>query len=251
MFYTNTNRNFIVNSDIVEWDIHSANLSLIKTYHLLNEDKISKLEDLKKKDRVVSVGLEMQKDKDFSKKLESHFNLIIKEFIETNKLDQDYDITSIKRDAAFVVNRKIKKHQFGEYINFIPKNHYHAYLYIKPYEFYFKKDHMVDVKGLRDEVLSLHENGILSLLTDVINIAEESGMNTKKINHYLSDYVNAYKNRELDFDMYREFNNESKFKYNMMGNEMLLEDIDDDLINKIDISYNYLHIILPLIQILC
>jgi len=251
MFYTNINRNFIVNADITEWDIHSANISLIKTFKLLSEDKIHKIEDLNKKDRVIKVGLEMQKDKNFSKQLESHFNDVIKEFIESNNLDQDYDITSIKRDAAFVVNRKITKHQFGKYIDFLPKNHYHAYLYIKPYEFYFGKNNNIDIKGLRDEIYSLHQNGILTLLNDIVLIAEESNMNTKKINRYLSDYTKAYKNRELDFDMYREFTNESKFKYIMMGNEMLLDNIDDELIEKIDISHNYLNIIMPLIQLLC
>lgn len=250
MFYTNSNRSLVINSEIVEYDIKSANISIIKTYKMLEPDIISKIENMKKQDRVIAVGKIMKKDKSFSKNLESYFNSIMNTFIDDNSLDKDYDIASIKRDAAFVINRKIKKSKYGEYINFIPKNKYHAYLFLSPYEFYFGEN-KIDVKGIQDDILQLHDNGILSFLFDIINIAERTNMDQVAINRYLQEFCIAYKNRELGFDMYREFTNESRFRYNIMGEQMLLSDIDESLINKIDISYNYTHIILPIIQILC
>lgn len=251
MFYLNKNRNFIINSEIVEWDIRAANLSLIKTYQLLPENIIDKIEPMKKADREIAVGLEMRKDKEFSKSLEKHFNIIIDEFLKVNNLDKDYDVISIKRDAAFVINRKINQSKFGDFIDFIPKHKYHAYIYLKPYEIYFEDNDNIEIKGLNNDVLSIHKDGMISLISDIIEIAETTNMNAKKLNHYLSEFVDAYKNRQLEYAMYREFTNESKFRYNMMGNIMMLDDIDETVLNRIDISYNYLNFILPLIQLIC
>ena len=248
MFYTNPNRRIVINSEIVEHDIKSGNTSMIKTYSLLPDDKIKKLEGLSKKDRVVAVGKEMRADKEFSKNLESSFNSTVEDFLKDNDLDKNYDVLSIKRDAVFVVNRKIIKPSYGEYIHFIPKNTYHAYLYLSPYEIYFGKDD-IDVKGINDSVIHKHDNGILSFLKDVISIAESG--NTKELNSYLAEFVDAYKKKELEIDMYREFNNESQFRYRYASETMLCDEMDESMINGLDIGYNYINIVLPLIQLVC
>lgn len=248
MFYTNKDRVFGVNSEIVEWDIKSANLSLIKEYELLSNDKIEKIEEMDKKERVIYVGKQMRKDKVFSKKLESLFDTVVNDFIEINSLDKGYDIVSIKRDAVYVVNKEIKYSNLGKHITFLPKNNYSAFLFLNQYEFY--KGNKFDVKGMSDELLPLHENGMICFINDVFDIASKSNMNKKKIHMYLSDYVKAYKNRELQYDHYREFGKET-FKYTLFNNIMDIESIDDDLLQNIDISYNYLNIVLPLIQTVC
>lgn len=253
MFYLNKDRSFIVNSEIIEWDIKSANLSIIKEYNLLSDNKIAKIEKMNKQDRVVFVGKEMAKDKDFSKILEESFNLIIKEFIKLNNLDEEYDVLSIKRDAVFIINKNPLITQLGKYINFIPKNTYTSFIYIKPYEFYFTNND-IEIKGLsknfEDEIKPLHQDGILAFLRDIIDIAANTNMNFRKMNMYLSEFVKAYKKKELPFNYYREFNASSKFKYIMYDNEMLMENIDDTILNNIDIQYNYINIILPLIQLI-
>lgn len=253
MFYLNKDRPFIINSEIIEWDIKSANLSIIKEYNLLSEDKIEKIEKMNKQNRVVFVGKEMGKDKEFSKTLENSFNLITDEFIKLNQLEEDYDILAIKRDAVFTINKKPAITKLGKYINFVPKNTYTSFIYIKPYEFYFT-DNDIEIKGLsknfEDEIKPLHQEGILVFLKDVVEIAANTNMNLKKINTYLSEFVKAYKKKELPFDYYREFNASSKFKYIMYDNEMLMDNIDDSILGSIDIQYNYINIILPLIQLI-
>lgn len=248
VFVINTDRPFLVNSEIIEWDIKSANVSIIEEYGLLDSDKIEKIKKMNKKQRVIYVGKEMRSDKVFSKELERSFDKVVKEFIELNNLDMNYDIVSIKRDAVYVVNREINNSKLGDFINFMPKNKYIAYLYLKPYEFYIKPNYEIDIKGLNDSYIPLHEKGILSFIRDIIKIASNSNLDYEVINKYLSDFVNAYKNRELEFDFYREFNAYSLYNYQNYGNQMFMEEIDENILESINIDYNYINIILPLIQ---
>lgn len=253
----NPARPFEINSKIVEWDMKRAGLSLIKENHLLSESTIKDIERLPKQEADILVGKLQIKDKEFSKNLESAFTDAMNQFLEANNLDIDMDVLSIKKDACFVINKDVKTSEFGNYVKFVPKNDYHAYMYLKPLEIYFKRDGSIDVKGLvgdkklRNQILEIHENGMVNFLKYVIELSEETNMSPKRINQFLHEFVMMYKNRELDFDYYREFNIESRFRYQFMGAEMMVDHIDESMLSKINIEYNYIHIILPLINLLC
>lgn len=251
MFYLNASKSILINSEIIEWDIHSANVSIMRGYSLADEDKIKRIEKLDKTKRVIAVGKIMQNDSNFSKELEESFTDITNLFIKENHLDQEEDVLSIKKDAIFVINKEVQKNIFkNDAIHFLNKNQYHAFIYLKPFEFYFGQN-KIDVKGINDELLPLHKNGILQLLTDVIEICETTNFDRSKVSAYLKDFVNAYKRRELDFDYYRQFSQESKFMYYAYGEKLLTDECTLDMLSKIDIQYNYLNIILPLIRIVC
>lgn len=254
MFITNATRNVVLGGEIIEWDIASGNTSIINEFKLLPSDKIEAIEKMPKKKRLVAIGIASRENKELAYSLEKGFNEVMTSFLENNSLDVDYDVLSIKRDAAFIVNRLVHEPKVGEFVTFIPKHTYHAYLYIKPYEFYFGHG-FIDTKGLSEEKLDLHKDGILSFLSDVILLAEEATCNRKQaaLNTYLSQFVLAYKNRELAFDMYREFNNLSNFRFPGIeeGQDMRLDSIDEDVFPSIDIEYNYKNIIIPVIQALC
>jgi hypothetical protein len=254
MLYINKNRPLVVNNEIIEWDIKSANLSLIKEFSLLSESEISKIPTSNKEKREKHVGMLMRDNKEFNKALESKFNEVIEKFIELNSLDKDYDIVSIKKDAVFVVSKNVKINKLGSNILYVPKNVYHAYIQLPKIEFYFKRNE-IEVKGISkdfDEVLfPLHKDGILYLLREIINICEKTNMNSYNINIFMKDFVEKYKMKELDFPFYREFNQSSKFRCNIYGQESLFDDIDESLMDMVNIEYNYIHIILPLIRILC
>ena len=102
----------------------------------------------------------------------------------------------------------------------------------------------------RKKIVKLHENGMINLLFYVVDLAEKSGLNPDKINTFLHDFVCMYKSKELEFDYYREFSVESRFRYRFRGAEVMADQIDEQMLEKVDISYNYLHIILPLINLL-
>lgn len=259
----NETRPMEINSSIVEWDMKRAGINIIKELSLLPQSEIDYYESLPKKTSDIEIGKRQINDKSFSKDLDQGFTDMMNLFLKENDLDLYFDILSIKKDACFVINRDIKYFQFGQFIQFVPKNKYHAYLQLKPflkkgsgYEFYFSRDHSIDVKGLsgikenRDRLLALHEDGILNFLSYTIDLAEKTGLSPKEMNTFLHNFVEMYKKKELDFDYYREFNPESKFKYRLLGNTMLTERINESMLDKVSIEYNYIHIILPLINLI-
>ena len=63
---TNRDYPFIHNNEIIEWDIKSANTSLMRYYNLQPNKVIDKLASMPKSQREISVGKLMKKDKEFA-----------------------------------------------------------------------------------------------------------------------------------------------------------------------------------------
>ncbi len=249
MFWKNPDFDKVINSRVIEWDIKSGNTSIMRAFNLCPIERIQELEGMKKQDRVIAVG-NMMKDSEFSKKLEAGFNQVVNEFIELNELNKDDDVLRIMRDAVYVINKPIKYDTIREYCHFIPKNEYIGYFFLKPYEFFIGQ-HNIDVKGIDDGKLASHENGTLRVIRDVYDACVEYNMDQVKINAFMKGVVDAYIHRDLEFDAYREFNNESIFRVNMYGHEVLSDAITERDLPDVDISFNYLKIIIPLIKLLC
>lgn len=249
MFWKNPDFDKVINSRIIEWDIKSGNTSIMRAFNLCPIERIQELEEMKKQDRVIAVG-NMMKDSEFSKKLEAGFNQVVNEFMELNGLNKDDDVLRIMRDAVYVINKPIKYDTIREYCHFIPKNEYIGYFFLSPYEFFISQ-HDIDVKGIDDEKLKSHENGTIRVIRDVYDACVEYNMDQVKINAFMKGVVDAYIHRDLEFDAYREFNNESNFRINMYGHEVLSDAITERDLSDVDISFNYLKIIIPLIKLLC
>lgn len=237
---TNKDYPFIHNNEVIEWDIKSANTSLMSYYNLQPDKIIHKLAEMVKSQREIAVGKLMRKDKEFAKALEESFNKIVQEFMDANDLVWD-DIVSIKKDAVFVKNHAIHKSDFGA-VHFIPKNQYKHVLILPKYEIYIS-DEKTDVKGIPNDKLALHENGALNFIKTTM----ASSNNFIQMQKFFKEYVTAYKSKELEFDAYREFNPDSLFR---IGGEfpMLSDSMIEDDMEFLDISYNYINVIIPTIQ---
>ena len=98
--YRNKDYDFIFGSDIVEYDIRSAGLSLIKYYDLLPQKTIDFLEGMEKDARNKQIGMIQRDDPVFKERLKESFVNIRKVFFETNDI-QDNEILAIKKDAIF------------------------------------------------------------------------------------------------------------------------------------------------------
>ena len=242
MFYNNKTITKVLDSEIVEWDIKSANVSVMEYYQLHNQKTIDKLRALPKADRVKRVGI-LQRNPNFAKALEDGFNKIMAEFIIINSIPSE-NIISIKRDAIFVKNHAITVNQFGTCVEFVPKNRYLHYLKVNSLQFFIGRE-KIDVKGLSDTRLPVHENGILQFIRDVC----KEGHDYYRVNTYLKEFFTAYKKKELPFDYYREFNDSSLYKLNEMGYEFTQEHIDESDMDTLDISYNLTNILIPVLQL--
>ena len=241
-----TDRGYEFNSSIIEYDIKHWNIILMKYYNLYPDiKKLDRLDAMEKGKREKEVGLMQRADPELAKKLERAFNDIVTEFMQVNNLSKEDDVISIKKDAVFVVNKPVLKTEFGP-VNFIPKNHYHAFIAIERLEFYIAKDH-IDVKGIGDN-LYLHNNGMLAVIDSLVNVIENE--DTAALNAFLISLCEMYKTKNLDITCYREFNSKSMYKCNMEDKEMYLENIGYDYLDKYcDISYNYVNVILPLVRL--
>lgn len=237
-----------VNSNIIEYDIRHANTSLMRYYNLAPLDFIDKLDSYTKMKREVYVGNMQRDDKEFSKSLLKGFDDMMNLFLSTNNLSVDSDILAIKKDAAFVINHPVPITDFGGCVHFVQKNRYKHYIRIGIYECYIKEDGSMDVKGIGDrDALSLHKDGILTFINGIIDLYIKN--DREKLNDYLHAFTDAYKDRALPFEFYREFNSVSSYKYYDGDNEIVLDDIDESTINDIDISWNYFNVILPTIRL--
>lgn len=258
MLWINDSQPFLVNAAITEYDIRQGNVSVMKTFQLAPDDTIKELMSLPKDERNVRVGLLMREDKSFSKALEKGFDDVVKQFIENNGLDLEEDVLAIRRDAVFVINRDIPQPNVGEYVTFRPKGVYHSYLQLNTkLEFFFAGDELPEVKGFvqaKNDINNALEKlkpGMFSFLKEFIDVCRMSNMNRRTIYKWLKDFCKYYKEKALDLEYYREFTREALFRIKGLGDDdTMTELVTDDLLDNLDISYNYLHIIIPLLQII-
>jgi hypothetical protein len=242
--YLNKDIEYIVSNEIIEYDIQSAGFNIMKKYKLLDEQKIRYLESLGKKQRQIQIGLYQREDRTLVKRLNEKFVEVRQWFFENNDI-QDEDILAIKKDAIMTTKRCFNT-EFGNIV-FAEKNIYTSYYYLNNYEFYYNKD-TVDVKGISDELLELHDEYMLDFLYNFFRMNEISSR--KKVIGLIKDFSYYYKRRELDINYYRELNSQSLFKINekLFGEKIGLKYTKDK--ESIDIGYNYMNYVVPLISIL-
>lgn len=224
--YLNPNIEYIFNEEIIEYDLRDAGFSLIKEFKLLPEDVIRWLNSLDKgMERHVAIGKLQRDDKDFSSKLMAKFADIRRFFISANELTDD-SIISVKKDAIFTIG-ECNRLKFGS-LTFIPKNHYTSYIRlnnINNMELYYSPS-VIDIKGMGDRSINRHRLYTLDFLRKIIPLIE---VKDSKSHRLMIDFINKYKNDQLDEEFYLEFNNLSKD------------------INK---SFNFQNLIVPLVCII-
>ena len=220
----NPNIEYLFNTEIIEYDMQSAGLSLIKKYQLLDADEIFKLNNLSKGELNVAVG-KIQRDRPgFSHLLLEKFTLARGEFILDNKLTDD-QIVSVKKDAIFTVGR-CPITNFGM-VTFIPKHTYSSYVRFtgnSNIEIYYS-DTDLEIKGIGEIGLSRHRLYMVDFIRRIIKLLESRDPSTRR---YLRTFIDSYRANELDDGYYLEFNNLSQ---------------------SINPVFNFTNLIVPFIQI--
>lgn len=240
--YLNKDIPFIYGTNIYEYDMHHAGISICKYFDLLPEEEIERIENKSKnkKQIAVTLGKLQRKNSEFKKKLAEGFVNAREIFFRENNL-QDEDILSIKKDAIFTF-RTCDKCIFGP-LEFSQKNHYTSFVHIVQYELYYSYDKL-DVKGIDDKILYQYKDYMMEFISKVFyKMENETKEDTLR---YIRVFSDRYKRLELEPEYYRSFDREGSFKskdgehvYNMATPELLPE---------IDISFNYMNVILPLLK---
>lgn len=233
-------------SGIYEYDISKANINILFEKGVIGEETYNSLFYSDKKCREVTVGM-MQKDKDIAKALSDGFKEFRHMLFQTN-LIQDNEIISIKKDAVFVT-RPLVNTIFGR-VEFKLKNVYSLMIKLDALEIYYGldingKEHVIDIKGIKDEKLETYDNYFFNILIAIFNlITMHSYVAALDL---LNQYIEAYSNLKLDISTYREFNKLYMFR---IKNSIYMSDmVLPEHIDCIDITYN-LNILLQLKMIL-
>lgn len=241
--FINPNIFYLFNTEIIEYDIKSAGMNISRAFNLITKDEYEKLSSMPKDKRVKELGLKQRNDPEFTSNLKEAFARVRKLFIESNNLEES-DIISIKKDAFFVTKRCFNT-SFLDYIEFKEKNNYSSYIHLnRKIELYYNTDKL-DVKGIGDKKLKLHEDYMLSFLKKFINKMENN--EGVKVIDFLRRFIDKYKGKELESGYYRRFDGLSEFDVNMPEGEYIFNpELNKDYIN---IRYNLDSILLRLIKI--
>lgn len=243
-------KNLIIDR-IYEYDIRSANISALRWSGHFPNDQLDILENLPKMEREVAVGKMIRANKKFQSIIHKGIFQARERLFRYNHI-QDEDVLSIKNDAVFVIGKNLKECKFGP-MEFRKKNQYAAFMKLDKLELYYDKRHKtVDIKGVRDEVLENkdHKEGMIQFFVSVMNFLVMD--QRPRLREYLIEFVHDYKNLELPYQYYRELNRDNCYrtKYELAGYAFNLDQIKQDQVHEINITYNYMRFILPLTQML-
>lgn len=244
--YLNTDIVYLRNKKIEEYDIREGGYSVALNEGLFDDDFKEYLATLNKHERHVAIGKHSIDNKEFTKELHAAFKKYIALFIATNEINPD-NILSIKKDSITVYSSDVYKRK-SKHVEFIKKGAATSYLLLNKKEFFFNNhDSLAVIKGLSDTVLS--EGTIVGFIFDLLKKAEY--INKDKLYEMLYELRQAYVTLELTASYYRELNsvNAYKVKERLGEFEVYLEQVSDDRVSMLDIRYNYVAYILPLLKI--
>jgi hypothetical protein len=216
-------QDYVFNSSIVEYDMQSAGLSILKDSGVLTEDQITDLEQMSKDSRNIQLGNMTRDNEAFRDILKQGFMDARKNFIEGNNL-QEQDIVCIKKDAIFTTV-KCNNLEFGG-ITFRPKTRWRSYLRLGNVEFLFQDKLKYQVKGLGDTAVDYHRDGWISTIMTIIDKVSNADRSVKG---YMIGLIDKYKSGELPERFYHVFKSDP---------------------TATDRWHNYNKIIIPIMQIL-
>lgn len=241
--WTNKKIVYLKNATITEYDLQSGGLSVIKQNKLLDQKYIDKLDSFDKEKRNIAIGKLQLKIKSLAKAMVDGFGDARQMFADQNGLDES-DILSIKKDAIFVINKPIKHKQVTEYLNFRPKNIYTSYMLIGTKEAYFSSmDNSLTIKGVSDDVRRQQADYLFKDAARFMAQGERVDRNVLYAN--LRKYRSDYLARRLPIETYRNIDTGT-----FSTEQFELDDADDSYIDDVDIAYDYIYFVLPMIRAL-
>lgn len=244
--YLNKDIPCLINTTIREYDMKAGGYSILKKHGVLSPKEIQYLDNCSKLQRNIYLGNLVKGNKELSELQMKGFTEARQLFFEYNQINEN-SVLSLKKDAIFIIKDVMHHTKFDGY-EFQLANTYNSYYFLNDeMELYYKtKTNEIDFKGIGKDRLQLHQDYILKDFKVLFSLAEKGNMDY--LIKYLKKYRDRYLKGELDIGTYRELNRESMFrmKQTLAGEPLLIENTND--IDGIDIGYNYIKYIIPLIS---
>jgi hypothetical protein len=230
--------------------MRDAGFSIIKNHKLFDDETVEYLTGLSKMQRNIRIGIMLRENQDVSKFIMEEFVRVREKFLKLNNVG-DQDILSIKKDAIITVNKHAEHLKFDGY-EFRNKHKYSSYFYLNGKEFYYSSwEDVLETKGFGKQVVEAHSEYFLNDIKSIMRQNEK--LNQDQIVRVLKNYREKYLGLKLPTDCYRELSFENKFrlKDKIAGEPVFLETLQDEkLIERLDITYNYINYVIPLIGLI-
>lgn len=245
--YLNTSISpFFISTFIKEYDMRQSNISVLRYKGIIDDKDFEYYSNLPKLERQIKIGLLQKNNPEIASLITSTMGELRNRFIQQNNLSVS-NVLSIKNDAFFILAPFPNNTIVADNIEFRVKNTYTSYYLFNrdtfgpKIECYYYLNRMneeerLDVKGISDESLSLHENYFIDLLKTVFYSAETESI-YETIN-LLSTIYESYITRQMDIEYYRDFNSDSKFSLNVGGINYLADHVDKKDIRYVTVNNN-------------
>jgi hypothetical protein len=240
-----TQYKYFINTFIREYDLSKANISaLLYTKRISVEDHKAYLA-MDKNERETKIGLWIKRDKSVYKDIQKGIIEAKRRLVFANNIE-DFEVVSVKNDAMFIAGRNLVSTVFPPF-EFKIKNVYTVYLQAADLEIYYGDNvdpisgivnTNIDVKGIGDDMLILHQDGMLDLICNLCyKLQREDIKDTMK---WMSQMYEAFVTRSLPKQYYRNFDSFSGYTINTFYRVASLGEIDDSMIKVVDINRNLL-----------
>ena len=237
-----------ISGRIVEYDIRSANISVLRNSNYITEKDYIRLKNLPKLEREKEIGLRIKESKEVYDVIADGIKSSRDMFIKQNNINTD-NIVRIANDAIYVNTPiDLQYTKFGDYIEFVPKSVSNVFVKLNQIYLFlgFRNDGniSVDVKGISDDMCRLHEPFMISSIVTTLILLERSGV-VSSVN-YISELCENYLHYNLPVGYYREFNAFSCYRikdlfkeYNPFGSGTLgIDKMTEEYKYQHDIKYN-------------
>lgn len=206
LLWFNPNIQYMINANIVEYDMVAMSVSISEHYKLLDDETIQLLKLLPKDQRTRKVGLIQRDNKEYSEQL-IHCELETRrKFLEANNLNED-NVLSLHSDACIFRSRKEIKNVI-EGIEFKHANTWSSYMNYDGIEMFYK-DGAIDYKGLSRDALNAHTLGIHLYLCKIFDMLENYD---EDIIPYMRKFQKKYMMDKLPEYYYMPFGRAGEYK---------------------------------------
>lgn len=242
--YMNPLYNYLISRFIREYDMKKSNISILFDKNIIDYETYIKLYNAPRDFRQVYIGKMILANPEIQKILTEGVTEYKEKLFKANNI-QDHEVLSIKNDAIFIIDRPLQITNFGN-IEFVNKNIYTSFYLVgkknakELYYFYDGVNNIekLDVKGINDSLLFLHEDYMIEFLKTLFCTAETETLSD--CIELLTAFQNSYKRLELDVEYYRRF--DADCMYDMMKTPIMgyckLPSVLEEQKQCINIQYN-------------
>ena len=232
---------YLTSTFIREYDIRKANISILFNKGIISQDEYNNYMNMDRMQRQIDIGIRIKNNSKLYEIIKDGIIEAKKMFFEVNNIE-DNQILTIKNDAVFLINTVPKITKFSN-IEFVEKNTYTSFYKLNKIEYYYFYDQftdkeILDIKGIGDEILKIHEKYFYEFLCVVFNSAQLDPI--EETINIISNFYNQYINYKLDVQYYRRFDSTGLYdiKTNFMYSSFRADYIDESQKYYLDISYN-------------